>query len=80
MEDYIKKQIDMIGQMLMALAQKFGMYKGELPNFTIQSVQDEVAKNGLDIDIDQILSADNPVSYLGTHCISRMRLWRRLPR
>lgn len=64
MEDYVKRQIDLIGQMLLALAKKLGLVDGDVANYTIQSVQDEIRENGFNMDIERALSEEHPIAYL----------------
>lgn len=54
MEDYVKKQIDMIGQMLLALAKKLGLIDGNVADYTMQSVQDEFKQRLLNDAIDYL--------------------------
>jgi len=64
MEDYVKRQIDMIGQMLLALAKKLGLIDGDVANYTMQSVQGEIKQSGFNMDIERALSMEHPISYL----------------
>lgn len=64
MEDFIKRNIDMIGQMLLALAEKLGLTTGLVPDYTLQSVQDEINMSDVDMNIDEILSQEYPVAYM----------------
>jgi len=64
MEDYVKRQIDMIGQMLLALAKKLGLVDGNVANYTMQSVQDEIKESGFNMEIERALSEEHPVAYL----------------
>lgn len=64
MEDYVKRQIDMIGQMLLALAKKLGFIDGNAVSYSMQSVQDEIVEKGFNMDIDRALAEEHPVAYL----------------
>jgi len=64
MEDYVKRQIDLIGQMLLALAKKLGLVDGDVTNYTMQCVQDEIKESGFNLDIDCALSEEHPIAFL----------------
>lgn len=64
MEDYVKRQIDLIGQILLALAKKLGLIDGNVSDYTMQSVQDEIKESGFNMDIDCALSKERPIAYL----------------
>jgi len=64
MEDYVKRQIDLIGQMLLALAKKLGLIDGDAANYSMQSVQDEIKASGFNLDIDCALSEEHPIAFL----------------
>lgn len=64
MEDYILKQIDMIGQMLRYLARKLHLFDGNVSDVPIEIVQNEIERDGLGIDVKDIIIHENPVVYL----------------
>lgn len=64
MEDYIKRQIDMIGQILLMLARKLGVGDGNVADVPVETVQDEILRNGFDFDVNMILSEEHPVAYM----------------
>ena len=64
MEDFILKEIDRIGQMLMGIARKLGLLRDETPNYSLTDVKEEFAQNGLPFDLDAVLQQENPILYL----------------
>ena len=64
MEDYIIREIDRIGEMLMMIARKLGLLGGNTPDYSLAHVKDEFGKAGCPIDIEAILQYENPVCYL----------------
>ena len=53
MEDYIIREIDRIGEMLMQIAKRLGLF-----------LDDVFGQNGCPIDLDLVLRQENPVLYL----------------
>ncbi|MBO7070285.1 MAG: hypothetical protein J6W09_03230 [Bacteroidales bacterium] len=64
MEDFILKEIDRIGQMLMGIARKLGLLRDETPNYSLTDVKEEFAQASLPFDLDSVLQQENPVLYL----------------
>ncbi len=64
MEDFILKEIDRIGQMLMGIARKLGLLNDVPPDYSLGDVKEEFAGAGLPFDLDTVLLQDNPVLYL----------------
>ena len=64
MEDFILKEIDRIGQMLMGIARKLGLLRDETPNYSLTDVRKEFAQASLPFDLDSVLQQENPVLYL----------------
>lgn len=64
MEDFILKEIDRIGQMLMGIARKLGLLRDETPNYSLTDVKEEFAQASLHFDLDSVLQQENPVLYL----------------
>lgn len=64
MEDFILKEIDRIGQMLMGVARKLGLLRDETPNYSLTDVRDEFAQASLPLELDSVLQQENPVLYL----------------
>ena len=64
MEDFILREIDKIGELLFYLARKLGIYKENIPNFTVADVKSEFKHAELDIDLDAIVNQKFPISYL----------------
>ena len=64
MEDYILREIDRLGEMLMLIARRLGLLDGDTPDFSLTDVKDEFGKTGCPIDLDALLQQENPVLYL----------------
>lgn len=64
MEDYILREIDRIGQMLMLVARKLGLLKEDTPDYSLTDVKEEFDKAGCPIDLNTLLQQQNPVLYL----------------
>ena len=64
MEDFILREIDRIGELLMQVARRLGLLRGDAPDYTIADVKEEFATAGVPIDLDSILKQENPVWYL----------------
>ena len=64
MEDYIIREIDRLGEMLLLIARKLGLLDGDTPDYSLTDVKDEFGKAGCPIDLDKLLQQENPVWYL----------------
>ena len=64
MEDYIIREIDRIGEMLLLIARRLGLLDGDTPNYSLTVVKEEFGKAGCPIDLDNLLQQENPVLYL----------------
>jgi len=64
MEDFILREIDRLGEMLMLIARRLGLLDGDAPDYFLADVKDEFGKAGCPIDIDKFLQQENPVWYL----------------
>ena len=64
MEDFILREIDRLGEMLLLIARKLGLLDGDTPDYSLTDVKDEFDKENLPLNIDTILQQDNPVWYL----------------
>lgn len=64
MEDFIIREIDRLGDMLMLIAQKLGLLNDEIPDYSLADVKDEFSKARCPIDLDTLLQQENPVWYL----------------
>ena len=64
MEDYIIREIDRIGEMLLNIARKLGLLDVDTPDYSLTDVKDEFGKAGCPIDLDKILQQENPVCFL----------------
>ena len=64
MEDFLLREIDRLGEMLMLVARKLGLVDPDSPDYTLSSVKEEFSLASLPIDIEAVLSEENPVWYL----------------
>lgn len=64
MEDYILREIDRLGEMLLMIARKLGLLDGDTPDYSLTDVKDEFDNAGCPIDLDALLQRENPVWYL----------------
>ena len=64
MEDYILREIDRFGEMLLQIARRLGLLGGGTSDYTLTDVKEEFDKSGLPFDLDHVLQQDNPVCYL----------------
>ena len=64
MEDYIIREIDRIGELLLQIARRLGLLDGDSPDYSLAEVKDEFGKAGCPIDMDKLLQQENPVRYL----------------
>ena len=64
MEDFIIREIDRLGEMLLLIARRLGLMDGDTPDYSLTDVKEEFDKAGCPIDLDKILQQENPVWYL----------------
>lgn len=64
MEDYIIREIDRIGEMLLLVAKRLGLFLDDVPDYSLGEVKEEFGKAGCPVDIDALLLLDSPVLYL----------------
>lgn len=64
MEDYILREIDRLGEMVLMIARKLGLLDGDTPDYSLADVKDEFDKASLPFDLDAVLHQENPVWYL----------------
>ena len=64
MEDFILREIDRLGEMLLMIARKLGLLDGNTPDYTLTDVKEEFGKSSLPFDLDTVLQQENPVWYL----------------
>lgn len=64
MEDYIIREIDRIGEMLLKIARMLGLLDGSSQDYTLADVKEEFGKASLPFDLESILHDDNPILYL----------------
>ena len=64
MEDYLIREIDKIGELLMHVARRLGLVGEESPKYSVEDVKAEFGKAGLPLELDAVLREPNPVRYL----------------
>lgn len=64
MEDYIIREIDRIGELLLKVARKMGLFLDDVPKYTISDVKDEMEKLKMSLDLDAVLTQESPIMYL----------------
>lgn len=64
MEDYIIREIDRIGEMLMQIAKRLGLFLDDVPDYSLAEVKEVFGQNGCPFDLDLVLRQENPVLYL----------------
>ena len=64
MEDYIIREIDRFGEMLLMIARKLGLLGDDTPVYSLADVKDVFDKASLPFDLDSVLQQENPVRYL----------------
>lgn len=64
MEDYLIREIDKIGKLLQAIAQKLGLYGGAVEEIPQAAIQAELTVEDLSINLEEVLQQDNPICYL----------------
>ncbi len=68
MEDYILREIDRLGEMLLLIARRLGLLDGDTPDYSLTDVRDELGKASLPFDLDAVLRQENPILYLVEEC------------
>ena len=61
MEDFILREIDRLGEMLMMIARRLGLMGDNVTNYSITEVKEEFDKSGIPLNLDSILQHKNPV-------------------
>ena len=64
MEDFILREIDRLGEMLLMIARRLGLLGGDTPDYSLSDVKDEFDKASFPLDLDALLRLENPVWYL----------------
>jgi len=64
MEDYIIREIDRLGEVLLMIARKLGLLDGDTPDYSLADVKDEFGKAGCPFNLDKLLQSENPVFHL----------------
>lgn len=64
MEDFILREIDRLGEMLLLIARKLGLLDDGTPDYSLTDVKDEFGRSGCPIDLEMLLQQENPVWYL----------------
>ena len=64
MEDFILREIDRLGEMLLLIARKLGLLDGDTPDYSLADVKDEFDNAACPIDLDALLAQENPIWHL----------------
>lgn len=64
MADILLREIDKIGELLLAAAYRLGLFKENPEGFSMKEVQNEFDRCGLDLKIDTVLESDTPLVIL----------------
>ena len=64
MEDFILRDIDRLGDMLLLIARKLGLLDGGTPDYSLADVKDEFDNAACPIDLDALLAQENPIWHL----------------
>ena len=64
MEDYLIRDIDRLGEMLLLIARRLGLLDGDTPNYSLTDVKEAFGEAACPIDLVRLLQQDNPVWYL----------------
>ena len=64
MEDYLIREIDRIGELLVKVARRLGLFLDDVPQYSVADVKAEMQMVQLDLDIDEILAKDAAVLHL----------------
>ena len=64
MEDFILREIDRLGEMLLLIARRLGLLDSDTQDYSLTDVKDEFGKAGCPIDLDKLLQQENPVWHL----------------
>ena len=68
MEDFILREIDRLGEMLLLIARRLGLLDGDTADYSLTDVRDEFGKASLPFDLDAVLRQENPILYLVEEC------------
>ena len=64
MEDYLIREIDRIGELLLKVARRLGLFLDDVPQHSVSDIKAEMEKVQLALDLDTILAEETPVLYL----------------
>ena len=64
MEDFLIREIDRLGEMLLLIARRLGLLDSATPDYSLSDVKEEFGKAACPIDLDVLLQHENPVWYL----------------
>lgn len=63
-DDYLIREIDRIGEMLVQIAHRLGLFGEQDKAIPLDTIKAEVADSELELDIDEVLGQDQPVIWL----------------
>ena len=64
MEDFILREIDRLGEMLMMIARRLGLMDENVPDYSVATVKEEFDNAGIHLDLESILQHENPIWHL----------------
>jgi len=64
MEDYLIREIDRIGELLLKVARKLGLFNDEVASYSVSDIKEEMNLLKLNLDMDAILAQDQLIPYL----------------
>ena len=64
MEDLLMREIDRIGEMMLQIARRLGLFSKALPDYSLNDVKTESVKVELPFSIEDVLAQENTVLYL----------------
>jgi hypothetical protein len=64
MEDFILREIDRIGEMMLQIARRLGLLDGDTTDYSLADVKEAFDKESLPLELDAVLRQENPVLYL----------------
>lgn len=67
MEDYLIREIDRIGELLVKVARRLGLFLDDVPQYSVADIKAEMEKVQLNLNLDEILAKDTAVLYLIEH-------------
>lgn len=64
MDDFILREIDRMGEMLLKIAKRLGLLDSEAPDYSLSDVKEQFGKADFPYELDAVLQQESPVGYL----------------